>query len=173
MTERPSLSRAGWLRAEAPSKPPYDRDLVGKWQPFIPRSAIDEVWADLAAAIEQGELGISGKVSTTNADPRAHDANAHVVILYAADWRDVDDLRRMLRRIRHAGIVQSLYFKRDRETLSSRYSDRGSRTVSVWGSPAGDTIRTKWAGDGKKWVEVTTENQAAIVAEIQAKDDLA
>ena len=167
------MSRAGWLRAESPSTQPYDRDLVGKWQLFIPRSAIDDVWASIAAAIERGELGISGKVSTTLADPRAHDANAHVVILYAADWRDVDDLRRMLRRIRAAGMVQPLYFKRDSETLSSQYSDRGPRTVSVWGSPAGDTIRTKWTGDGKKWVEVTDENEAAIIAEIQAQDDLA
>lgn len=167
------MSRAGWLTANAAQKPPYDPDLVGKWQPFIPRSAIDDVWATLAAAIERGELGISGKVSTTAADPRAHDPNAHVVILYAADWRDVDDLRRMLRRIRAAGIVQPLYFKRDRETLTSRYSDRGPRTVSVWGSPAGDTIRTKWTGDGRKWVEVTAENQAAVIAEIQAQDDVA
>lgn len=172
MTERPSQARTGWLRAEPTPKPPYDAAQVGKWQLFIPRSAIDAVWAEFAGAVERGELGISAKVSTVLSKPDAHDPNAHVVILYAADWRDLDDLRRMLRRIRDADVVQALYFKRDRETLASQYSDRGRRTVSVWGSPSGDTIRTKWVGDGKTWVEVTAENQAAIVAQIESQDEL-
>lgn len=76
----------------------------------------------------------------------------------------------MLRRIRDAGIVQHVYLKRDRETLANKYSSRANRNVSVWGSPSGDTIRTKWLGDGKSWVEVTVENQKAVVAQIQAQD---
>lgn len=172
MVERPSEARVTWVRAEPTPKPPYDRDLVGKWNLFIPKAAIDEVWAEFASAVEAGEFGISAKVSAALPNPEAHDPNAHVVILYAADWRDFDDLRRMLRRIRSAGIAQAVYFKRDRETLASQYSDRGKRTVSVWGSPSGDTIRTKWVGDGKSWVEVTAENQAELIAQIEAHDKL-
>lgn len=170
MKKHPSKARAAWLYAEPPTKPPYHATLVGKWQLFIPRTAIDEVWADLASAVERGELGISAKVSTAQPNPNAHDPNTHVAILYAADWRDLDDLRQMLRRIRDAGIAQHVYFKRDRETLASQYSSRGKRNVSVWGSPSGDKIRTKWVGDGNSWVEVTVENQKTVVAQIQAQD---
>ena len=173
MVKRPSKARVAWLYAESPTNLPYNATLVGKWQLFIPRTAIDEVWADLASAVERGELGTSAKVSAALSSPNAHDPNSHVVILYAADWRDLDDLRRMLRRIRDAGIAQHVYFKRDHETLANEYSSRRKRNVSVWGSPSGDMIRTKWVGNGKTWVEVTAENQAKIIAEVQDQDESA
>lgn len=69
-------------------------------------------------------------------------------------------------------FAQSIYFKGDRETLASQYSDRGKRTVSMWGSPSGDTIRTKRVGDGKTWVDVTAENQGTLIAQIQAQDEV-
>jgi Domain of unknown function (DUF1917) len=171
--QTPSQAKVVWLNAERVPKPSYEAALVGKWQLFIPRVSVDKVWAELSKATEVGELGISAKVSGTLSDPNAHDPSSHVVILYAADWRHLDDLRRMLRRIRGAGIEQSVYFKRDRETLAGKYSVQGKPTVSVWGSPSGDMIRTKWLGNGTTWVEVSAENQAAIIAQIQAQDELA
>lgn len=81
MKKHPSKARAAWLYAEQPTKPPYHATLVGKWQLFIPRTAIDEVWADLASAVERGELGISAKVSTARPNPNAHDPKTHVVVL--------------------------------------------------------------------------------------------
>lgn len=171
--QQPSTARTVWLYAEPAAKPLYDSDLVGKWQVFVPRSVVDKVWAEFAGATERGELGISAKVSAALSNPNAHDPNSHVVILYAADWRDLDDLRRILRRIRASGVEQSVYFKRDRETLAGRYSIRDSRTtVSVWGSPTGDTIRTKWVGTGKTWVEMTSENREVTIAHIQREDAL-
>lgn len=164
--QTPATARVVWLYAESDPKPEYNSELVGKWQLFIPRSAVDRVWAEMGSATERGELGISAKVSGTLSNPNAHDPTSHVVILYAADWRDLDDLRRMLRRIREAGINQKVYFKRDRETLAGKYSQQGRPTVSVWGSPSGDTIQTKWVGNGKAWVEVTSDNEAALLAEI-------
>lgn len=170
---QPSKARAVWLYAEREPKPLYDPALVGKWNVFVPRTAVDKVWAALADATERGELGISAKVSASLSNPNAHDPNSHVVILYAADWRDIEELRRMLRRIREAEIKQSVYFKRDIETLSGKYSTKNKPTVSVWGSPSGDMIRTKWVGSGKVWVEVTPDNREAIVAQIEEQDALA
>src|SRR5690554_4308087 len=92
--QQPSMVRTVWLYAEPAAKPLYDSDLVGKWQLFVPRSVVDKVWAEFAGATERGELGISAKVSAALSNPTAHDLNSHVVILYAADWRDLDDLRR-------------------------------------------------------------------------------
>lgn len=171
MRGRPSKQRVAWLYAEPKPKPSYDSSTVGKWQLFIPRLAIDDVWDTFATAVQRGELGISAKVSAALPNPNAHDPSSHVVILYAADWRDIDDLRRMLRKIREAGIAQPVYFKRDRETLAGQYSTRSDGPVSVWGSPSADTIRTKWVGDGKTWVELTSENQTRIITQIQSKDE--
>jgi len=169
--QQPSTARTVWLYAEPTPKPTYDSALVGKWQLFIPRMAVDKVWEDLANATESGELGISAKVSGTLSNTNAHDPSSHVVILYASDWRDLDYLRRLLRGIRKAGIEQSVYFKRDRETLAGKYSEKSKPTVSVWGSPSGDMIRTKWVGNGKTWIEVTAENQRAVIAQIEEQEE--
>lgn len=169
--QQPSTARTVWLYAEPTPKPTYDSALVGKWQLFIPRVAVDKVWEDLANATESGELGVSAKVSAALSNLNAHDLGSHVVILYASDWRDLDDLRRLLRRIRKTGIEQTVYFKRDRETLADKYSEKSKPTVSVWGSPSGDMIRTKWTGNGKTWVEVTAENQGVVIAQIEEQDE--
>ena len=167
----PAEARVVWLYAEAEPKPTYDSLLVGKWQIFVPRTAINRVWEELAEATQRGDLGISSKVSGTLSNPNAHDPNSHVIVLYAADWRNLDDLRRMLRRIREAGVEQAIYFKRDRETLAGQYSKKDKPIVSVWGSPSGDTIRSKWIGNAKAWVEINAENQEHFIERIKELDE--
>ena len=93
-----------------------------------------------------------------------------MIIVYATDWRDLDDLRRILRALRDAGVAQGwLHFKRDLETRSGAYLNRGSRGVSVWNAaPGGDEISTKWI-TGKR-VIVNAENKDEVISRIERQD---
>ena len=95
----------------------------------------------------------------------------HVIIVYANDWRDTADVRRILKTLRQAGLAKGwVHFKRDRETLAGAYGVQGHRGVSVWNSRPGghDEITTKWT-TGKP-VPVTEGNSAEIVAAIEMLD---
>lgn len=186
MKEKPTDgARAAWLYAESPAKAKYDARLVGKWQMFVPPDHIDAACKAIEHRIQAGELGISGKVSTGGLRPHAKD-DSYVIIVYAADWRDLDDLRRMLRVIRNAGFTSRIYFKRDVESLAGEYTtpfafgdDRATgalsprpnirKVVSIWGSPEADVIQTKWV-DGKTWTVVTDANVAQVISLISQQD---
>ena len=94
-----------------------------------------------------------------------------VIIVYANDWRDTADVRRILKTLRRAGLAGGwVHFKRDRETLAGAYGVRGHRGVSVWNARPGghDEISTKWI-TGRP-VPVTDGNSAEIVAAIELVD---
>jgi len=94
----------------------------------------------------------------------------HVIIVYAADWRDLADLRRILGILRDAGLAQGwIHFKRDRETRSGAYLNRGNRGVSIWNAaPGGCEISTKWL-TGKR-VVLSPEIERDVIAQIEAQD---
>jgi hypothetical protein len=161
-------TNADWVDIEVPDRPPRDYDTIGKWQVFVPRATVDAVWAKVAELVLKGDLGPRAKVSTAKDSPiNPGDPKNHVIVVYAADWRDVADVRRILRTLRQSGIAEGwLHFKRDRETLSGKYLVRGDRGVSVWNArPGSDEISTKWL-TGKR-VIVTDENVAEVVAGIE------
>ena len=89
---------------------------------------------------------------------------------YAQDWRDLTDLRRILRKLRGNGLANGwVHFKRDRETLTGAYTVRGRTGVSVWNAPPGvDDFMTEWV-IGKR-LTVTAENEAEVVDAIASKD---
>jgi hypothetical protein len=160
-----------YVRVEAPDRPPTNFDTFGKWQVFVPRVHVDEVWAKVVDLVRAEELGPSAKVSTAKGNPISpNDPDNHVIIVYAADWRDLADVRRILRTLRSAGVAKGwLHFKRDRETLSGKYNFRGDRGVSVWSArPDSDEISTKWL-TGKR-LAVTDENASEVVAAIERQD---
>ena len=138
---------------------------------YVAPDHVDAVWARVAEMVRAGELGPLAKAATAWAppgrpDPRDH----HVMIVYAADWRDIADVRRILRALRAAGIgTEWLHFKRNLETESSAYLKLGRRGVSVWNAtPGGDVISTKWV-TGERLI-VTEENAVEVVATIAAGD---
>ena len=160
-----------WVQVEMTNQPPYDESYGGKWQVFIDRAYVDEAWTNIAALVFAGELGPSAKVSTARPNPNAvGGTDTHVVIAYAQDWRDLTDLRRILRKLREIGLGQGwVYFKRDRETRDGVYTVRGYKGVSVWSAPPGiDEITTKWI-TGER-LTVTDENEADVVRVITSKD---
>jgi hypothetical protein len=161
-----------WIFAETPDSEISDPDVCGKWQLFISRDHIDEAWATVSAMVASGELGPEAKVSTARPNPNNPSApDKHVVIVYAADWRNVGDLRRILRNLREAGLTRGwVHFKRDKETRAGAYINRGSRGVSVWNAgPDSDEISTKWA-TGERLV-VTDENLNEVIAQIETYGD--
>jgi Basophilic leukemia-expressed protein Bles03 len=170
-SEKPSqITSDYWVYVEAPGRR-ASSDLYGKWQVFVPKDQVDEAWAVVVDLLVAGRLGPSAKVSTArNNSNSSSGPDMHVIIVYAADWRDVADVRRILRSLRDAGLAQGwVHFKRDRETLSGAYVNRGNRGVSVWNAaPGEEDISTKWVS-GKRLV-VTDENAAGVIATIEAQD---
>ena len=136
-----------WIWAEDPARLQGEPGTSGKWQVYVEREHIDEAWRTVSSMIEAERLGPGAKVSTALENPNSSSRpGLHVIIVYAADWRDLDDLRRILRELRDAGFAQGwVHFKRDRETRSGAYLNRGSRGVSVWNAAPGvNEISTKW-----------------------------
>jgi len=160
-----------WVHVTMVGWPAHDNSHVGKWQVFVSREHVDEAWTKVASLVLAGELGPSAKVSTARPNPNAVGGpDMHVVIVYAQDWRDLTDLRRILRKLREIGLATGwVHFKRDRETLAGAYTVRGRTGVSVWNAPPGvDEITTKWV-TGKR-LTVTDENEAEVIEAITGKD---
>ncbi|MBR8743703.1 putative phosphothreonine lyase domain-containg protein [Nocardiopsis sp. MG754419] len=82
--------------------------FTGKWMPFIATGHITQVWADLVEATEAGRLGWKATVAT---DPAAGKDVA--VWVHTKDWRDQDDLARVLVELRALGIDQRLSYQEE------------------------------------------------------------
>lgn len=173
-----------WIAAHAPSGPVWevsdmDEDdpasTIGKWLLYVPKEHVDEVWRKVAELTEAGQLGPSAKVATAHSNPLST-GSGHVICVYAEDWRDVEDLRRIVSELRRVGLAQGwTFFKRDRETWAGAYGVTGHRGVSVWGArPATGggqvIISTKWTPTGRPIV-VTPGNVAGVVAAIEGFDE--
>ena len=105
-----------WVYCRRPHWTPGDySEAVGKWQLFVPREEVDQAWASVVELVLAGRLGQAAKVSTARPNPNSVGGpNLHVIIVYAADWRDVADVRRILRTLREAGLARGwVHFKRD------------------------------------------------------------
>jgi hypothetical protein len=177
-SRKPSQNTSGfWIYKENPRQVPKrgnnPRGDPGKWQLFISRPNVDAVWATVTNLVQEGKLGPAAKVSTMKPNPNTPPGGTdlHVIIVYAADWRDVSDVRRILKSLRDSGLARDwIHFKRDKETESGVYVVHGYQGVSVWNAPpgTGDEITTKWC-TGKP-ILVTDENAASIVAFIEQND---
>ena len=170
ISHRPSQTDSEyWLFAVAPDQRTLDLDTCGKWQLFVPRDHVDEAWDTVADLVHTGRLGPSAKVSSTKPNPNSPDGpGLHVIIVYAPDWRDVVEVRRILKVLRNAGLAKGwVHFKRDIETYAGAYVVTGRRGVSVWNARPGDgdEISTTWV-TGKP-IQVTPENGVEIVSAIE------
>ena len=104
----------------------------GKWLVFVPLSQVDEVWARIREATEEGRLGDSAKVATAKPNPNATDPSKKVICVYTYDWTDEEDVRRVRDELRALGIVSKIPYKTDRDTSAGRYVKRGYQRISKY-----------------------------------------
>jgi len=78
-----------------------DRPL--QWMLFVEPTSVNEVWARVAQATARNELGIAAKVAPREerGSPRER-----VVCIYTYDFRDRDDVARVLHRLRQLELVR-------------------------------------------------------------------
>jgi hypothetical protein len=110
---------------------PAATENSGKWLVFVPLSQIDEVWANIKLATEEGRLGSSAKVATARANPTAAD-DKKVVCVYTYDWTDEGDVKRLREELRELGITWKIPYKADQDTFAGRYVVRGHKRISKY-----------------------------------------
>ncbi|KAK7700521.1 hypothetical protein SLS64_010919 [Diaporthe eres] len=89
---------------------------TGKWMLFVEPGLVNEVWERVATATARNELGIAAKVA-----PREERGSARerLVCIYTYDFRDRDDVARVLHRLRQLELVRDrasgkpIYYKAD------------------------------------------------------------
>lgn len=131
----PSTSTDGyWIYVE---KGPHGYSPhTGKWLLFISRPKVDQIWSEIEAATRAGRLGCAAKVATAKENPHATSA-AHVICVYTSDYRDLDDVRRVLAELRTLGFAARIFYKEDAATAANRY---GQGRASLYESPRGTEI---------------------------------
>jgi hypothetical protein len=84
--------------------------VTGKWMLFPEPECVDEIWAKIAIATANGELGIGAKVET-----RVQGKKDRLVCVYTSDFRDKDDVARVLNRLGELELVRpsgkQIYYK--------------------------------------------------------------
>ncbi|KAK4185280.1 hypothetical protein QBC35DRAFT_19885 [Podospora australis] len=103
--------------------------LEGKWMLFPSPGRVNQVWASVARATANNELGISAKVAT-----RDQAYAARLICVYTRDFRDKSDVARVLKRLMELELVrpgkEQIYYKCDAWTYM------GINHGNEWGIPA-------------------------------------
>lgn len=111
---------------------PKSTQKSGKWLVFVDVKNIDEVWAKVKKATEEGKLGGSAKVATAKPNPNATNTDTKVICVYTYDWTDEKDVRRVREELRKLGITNKIPYKADEDTLSGKYRVRGDTSISKY-----------------------------------------
>ena len=112
---------------------PRSTTRSGKWLLFIPSEQIDEVWAVVKKAVEDGRLGGRAKSSTALSNPNSNDPTKNVICVYTYDGDDEADVWRVREGLRELGFAGKVYWKADQATRDGQYNNRGHRGVSRYG----------------------------------------
>lgn len=115
-----TVTDTGWLRAH-PSHPARPSDNPGKYLIFARLDVIDEVWAKIKLATEQGLLGPEAKVSTRHPLQLAQNPRSAVICVYVSDSDDLAEMQRVKDALNELGF-SNLRFKTDAATLRGEYS---------------------------------------------------
>lgn len=127
------VTDAYWLHAERKSGTyPVASKNRGKWLVFVPLSEIDEVWAKIKLATEEGRLGSSAKVASARPNPNAKTPGTNVICVYTYDWTDEGDVMRVRQELRQLGIASKIPYKADEDTYAGRYAVRGHKRISKY-----------------------------------------
>jgi nitrogen regulatory protein PII len=122
-----------WIYAERrKGKYPLSTPKSGKWLIFVDIKDVDEVWAKIKKATEEGKLGGSAKVATAKPNPLATDPNKKVICVYTYDWTDEEDVSKVREELRKLGITNKIAYKADEDTLSGKYRITGHTRISKY-----------------------------------------
>ncbi|KAF4774702.1 hypothetical protein HER10_EVM0002567 [Colletotrichum scovillei] len=90
---------------------------AGKWMLFCQPKDVNEVWNVIASATANNELGIAAKVAPWNPYTDPTGRKDRIVCVYTADFSDMADVTRVLRRLRELKLVEAMgrpiYYKPD------------------------------------------------------------
>lgn len=104
----------------------------GKWMIFVPVKDIDEVWAKIKKATEDGRLGFASKVATARPNPNSLSPNQRVICVYTYDHEDESDVKRIREELRMLGMTHKIPYKTDEDTRSGKYRKTGEKRVSKY-----------------------------------------
>jgi hypothetical protein len=122
-----------WLHAERKTGSyPAATENCGKWLVFVPVAQIDEVWAKIELATEEGRLGSSVKVATARPNPNATNPDTKVICVYTYDWTDEADVKRIRQQLRELGITSKIPYKADQDTYAGKYAIQGHKRISKY-----------------------------------------
>jgi hypothetical protein len=122
-----------WIYAiRKKGKYPKPTRRSGKWLIFVDPKNVDEVWAKIKKATEEGKLGDRAKVATAMPHPLVWDTKTKVICVYTYDWKDERDVRRIREELRKLGITNKIPYKADEDTLSGKYKITGHRRISKY-----------------------------------------
>lgn len=76
--------------------------VTGKWMLFPAPSTVNKVWAIVARATANNELGPLSKVDTADGS-----GQARLICVYTEDFNNMDDIARVLKRLSQLGLVKS------------------------------------------------------------------
>ena len=110
---------------------PMPTSRNGKWLVFVNDRDLDEVWAKIKEATEDGKLGSSAKVATAKPSPLG-EPDRKVICVYTYDWTDEKDAKRVREELRKLGITNRIPYKSDEDTLSGKYRATGHTKISKY-----------------------------------------
>ncbi len=94
----------------------------GKWLVFVSRESVDEVWAKVARATVEDQLGYLSKVSTAKPKSSGRVLSSSVICVYTCDWTDEPDVLRVRQALRELGITGIISYKSDDDTRDGVYA---------------------------------------------------
>lgn len=98
--------------------------LIKKWLLFCTESEVNDVWSIVAHNTATGELGMAAKVASWNVE--SDDRTSRVICVYTKDFTDLDDVGRVLRKLRDLGLVtargRAIYYKCGKEIFAKAQS---------------------------------------------------
>lgn len=108
----------------------------GKWMLFPQAEDVNRIWALIATATADGELGHAAKVAT---DDGAGNMGSRLICIYTEDFSDREDVKRVLKRLVGMGLVmgkgpmgeeRGIYYKAD------AFTHLGIDSKNEWGLKA-------------------------------------
>jgi hypothetical protein len=124
------VTDAWWVWAQAPSHEKAEYAYSGKWMLFPYTEDLDSTWATIRDATAAGTLGTAAKAATARENPLASTDTSKLICVYTRDHRDIEDVRRVLARLRDLGFTHRLSYKTDDDTISGKYGSGASLYTS-------------------------------------------
>jgi len=122
-----------WIYAiRKKGKYPKSTQRSGKWLIFVDPKNLDEVWAKIKEATEEGKLGDCAKVATAKPNPLSGKSKANVICVYTYNWADEKDVRRVREELRNLGIKNKIPYKADEDTFNGKYGITGYTRISKY-----------------------------------------